>query len=63
MASHYKIQKPHVLAELPRPFRRGSHQAYHIGDVYGHSKNHGRKKRTELVVGINGEATNIYDVS
>ncbi|PKS13363.1 hypothetical protein jhhlp_000134 [Lomentospora prolificans] len=62
MSANYKIQKPYVLAELPRPLGQAK-RSYVIGEVYGHHPSHGKRKRPELVVGINGEAANLYDVS
>ncbi|KAI1201223.1 hypothetical protein F5X97DRAFT_320591 [Nemania serpens] len=69
MASHFQVQKPYVLATLPRPLETG---AYVVGEVFGHSQ-HGhshapasrkrKRRRAELTVGIDGEAINIYDVS
>lgn len=59
MASEYKLHKPYVLATLPRPLnhtggRIVTRQVYGLRD--------GLKKRTELVVGIDGETASIYDV-
>jgi len=61
MSANYKIQKPYVLAELPRPLGQAK-RSYVVGEVYGHNPSHGKRKRPELVVGINGEAANLYDV-
>lgn len=61
MASEYRIHKPYVLATLPRPL---DHTAGNIvaKEVYG-QRDGQRRKRTELAVGIDGEAVSIYDVS
>ncbi|KAH7308026.1 hypothetical protein B0I35DRAFT_361065 [Stachybotrys elegans] len=61
MASQYRIQRPYVLATLPRPLDHtdGRIQAR---EVYGQREGQRRKKRAELVVGIDGEAASIYDV-
>ncbi|TPX13030.1 uncharacterized protein E0L32_006456 [Thyridium curvatum] len=61
MASNFRIQKPYVLTALPRPIE-SSCDNYVVGDVYGQQQGSKRKRRSELAVGINGEATNIYDV-
>lgn len=60
MASVYRIHKPYVLATLPRPLDHtgGSIVAR---EVYG-QRDGVRKRRTELAVGIDGEAASIYDV-
>lgn len=62
MASNYEIHKPYVLAELPRPLGSAASPSYAIGDVYGQSGPGKRRRRPEVVVGIDGEAANIYDV-
>lgn len=64
MATGYEIHKPYVLAELPRPLgsKAGSSPSYAIGDVYGLSGPSRRRRRPEVVVGIDGEAANLYDV-
>ncbi|KAJ6785410.1 hypothetical protein PWT90_05786 [Aphanocladium album] len=61
MASEYKIHRPFVLATLPRPLdhTKGSIVAR---EVYGQKDGSKKRKRTELVVGIDGENTSIYDV-
>ncbi|KAI1114593.1 hypothetical protein F5Y14DRAFT_413887 [Nemania sp. NC0429] len=64
MASHFQVQKPYVLATLPRPLETGT---YVVGEVYGHSyapaSRKRKRRRAELTVGVDGEAINIYDVS
>ncbi|KAJ2969186.1 hypothetical protein NQ176_g8802 [Zarea fungicola] len=61
MTADYKIHRPYVLATLPRPLdhTRGSIVAR---EVYGQKDASKKRKRTELVVGIDGETTSIYDV-
>lgn len=61
MAAEYKIHRPFVLATLPRPLdhTKGSIVAR---EVYGQKEGSKKRKRTELVVGIDGENTSIYDV-
>ncbi|KAI1503354.1 hypothetical protein F5X99DRAFT_375874 [Biscogniauxia marginata] len=63
MASHFQAQKPYVLNTLPRPLDPTTGR-YVVGEVYGSKPgSRKRKRRTELSVGIDGEAINIYDVS
>ncbi|KAI1639179.1 hypothetical protein F4809DRAFT_175107 [Biscogniauxia mediterranea] len=63
MASHFQVQKPYVLNTLPRPLDPATGR-YVVGEVYGSKPgSRKRKRRTELTVGIDGEAVNIYDVS
>lgn len=61
MAAEYKIHRPFVLAMLPRPL---DHTKGNIvtREVYGQKDGSKKRKRTELVVGIDGENTSIYDV-
>ncbi|KAH9899062.1 hypothetical protein F4778DRAFT_182999 [Xylariomycetidae sp. FL2044] len=62
MASHFQIQKPYVLTVLPRPLDPKNGR-YVVGEVYGSAPGSRKRKRTELTVGIDGEAINIYNVS
>ncbi|KAI1373063.1 hypothetical protein F4677DRAFT_430949 [Hypoxylon crocopeplum] len=62
MASHFQIQKPYVLATLPRPLDPATGR-YVVGEVYGSTPGSRKRKRHELAVGIDGEAVNIYNVS
>ncbi|KAI1799161.1 hypothetical protein F4811DRAFT_126605 [Daldinia bambusicola] len=62
MASHFQIQKPYVLATLPRPFDPTTGR-YVVSEVYGCAPGSRKRKRHELAVGIDGEAINIYNVS
>lgn len=61
MAASFNIQKPYVLTALPKPLNH-SGGSYAVGDVWGQQPGSKKKRRAELVVGIDGEATNIYDV-
>lgn len=60
MASEFRVHKPYVLATLPRPL-------HHTGgrivarEVYA-QRDGVKKRRTELVVGVDGETASIYDV-
>ncbi|KAK2605562.1 hypothetical protein N8I77_008391 [Diaporthe amygdali] len=63
MAATFNIQKPYVLTTLPRPLNhREGANAYQIGDVWGQQQGSKKRKRSELAVGIDGEALNLYDV-
>ncbi|KAI1773599.1 hypothetical protein F4818DRAFT_421073 [Hypoxylon cercidicola] len=62
MASHFQIQKPYVLAALPRPLDPTTGR-YVVSEVYGSAPGSRKRKRHELAVGIDGEAVNIYNVS
>lgn len=61
MASHFQIQKPYVLAALPRPLDPTTGR-YVVSEVYGCAPGSRKRKRHELAVGIDGEAVNIYNV-
>lgn len=54
------LQAPSVLAQLPRPLHASTGQT-HIGEVSSlvDSK---KRKRYEVVVAVDGEAVNIYNV-
>ncbi|ORY63451.1 uncharacterized protein BCR38DRAFT_394408 [Pseudomassariella vexata] len=62
MASNFHIQKPYVLNALPRPLDPATGR-YVVGEVYGTAEGSRKRKRSELTVGIDGEALNIYDIS
>ncbi|KAI0004834.1 hypothetical protein F4779DRAFT_630228 [Xylariaceae sp. FL0662B] len=62
MASHFQIQKPYVLASLPRPLDPTTGR-YVVSEVYGSEPGSRKRKRHELAVGVDGEAVNIYNVS
>ena len=61
MASNYRLQTPYVLASLPRSLDESGCK-YSVGDVFGLRPDSKKRRRPELVIGIDGEATNIYDV-
>ncbi|EGX87880.1 hypothetical protein CCM_09503 [Cordyceps militaris CM01] len=61
MAAEYKIHRPLVLATLPRPLDH-TNGSIVAREVYGQKDGSKKRKRTELVVGIDGENTSIYDV-
>ena len=61
MAAEYNIHRPYVLATLPRPLDHAKGNIV-AGEVYGQKDNAKKAKRTELVVGVDGEITSIYDV-
>lgn len=64
MAATFNIQKPYVLTSLPRPLNQHStDSSYQVGDVWGQQQGSKKRKRSELAVGIDGEALNLYDVS
>lgn len=62
MAPTFRIHRPDVLASLPRPLDHTKGQ-YHIGEVYTQKPGSKKRKRLEVVVGVDGEAANIYHVS
>lgn len=64
MASQFRIQKPYELTALPKTLDQ-SEDTYVVGDVFGQSAgvSSKKRKRSELAVGINGEALNLYNVS
>ncbi|RFN46786.1 hypothetical protein FIE12Z_8963 [Fusarium flagelliforme] len=61
MASEYRIHKPFVLATLPRPLDHTEGRIV-AREVYGLRDGQKKRKRTELVVGVDGETASIYDV-
>jgi hypothetical protein len=61
MSSGFSLQKPFVIASLPRPIGN-SNGRYMVGDVYGGAPGLKKRKRSELVVGVDGEGVNLYDV-
>ncbi|KAH7041534.1 uncharacterized protein B0I36DRAFT_312978 [Microdochium trichocladiopsis] len=62
MASHFQIQKPYVLASLPRPVDPTTGR-YVVGNVFGSLPGSRKRKRSELAIGTDGDSMNIYDVS
>jgi hypothetical protein len=61
MSSRFSLQRPYVVATLPKPIDRRNGR-YVVGDVYGGAPGLKKRKRSELVIGIDGEGVNIYDV-
>ncbi|KAF6838272.1 hypothetical protein CPLU01_02633 [Colletotrichum plurivorum] len=61
MAPTVRIHRPDFLASLPRPLDHTKGQ-YHIGEVYTQKAGSKKRKRLEVVVGVDGEAANIYHV-
>lgn len=61
MSSEYRIQRPYVLATLPRPLDHTDGKIV-AREVYGQLDGQRKRKRTELAVGVDGETTSIYDV-
>ncbi|CAF3438428.1 unnamed protein product [Fusarium graminearum] len=61
MASEYRIHKPSVLATLPRPLDHTKGRTV-AREVYGLRDGQKKKKRTEVVVGVDGETASIYDI-
>lgn len=63
MASNFHIQKPYVLATLPRPLDHSEGLGHYVcGEVFGQQGSKRKRKRSEISVGIDGDAVNIYDV-
>ncbi|KAH6661157.1 hypothetical protein BKA67DRAFT_76698 [Truncatella angustata] len=62
MASNFHVQKPYVLTTLPRPLDPTTGR-YVVGQVYGTAEGTRKRKRSEITVGVDGEAVNIYNVS
>lgn len=62
MSSTFKIEKPLVVASLPRPVDHSTGR-YFVSDVHGGTPGSRKRKRAELAVGISGEGVNLYDVS
>ena len=51
-----------MVAALPRPIDH-SNGRYVVGEVFGGVPGSKKRKRSELVVGVDGEGVNLYDVS
>ncbi|PVH79223.1 hypothetical protein DL98DRAFT_516271 [Cadophora sp. DSE1049] len=62
MSSRFVLQNPYVVATLPQPIGHAKGQ-YVVAEVYGGAPGAKKRKRSELVVGIDGEGVNLYDVS
>lgn len=61
MSPRFSLQKPYVVASLPRPIDHINGR-YVVGDVYGGAPGSKKRKRSELAVGVDGEGVNLYDV-
>lgn len=59
MSPRFSLQTPYVVASLPRPI---DHGRYVVGEVFGGVIGSKKRKRSELVVGVDGEGVNLYDV-
>ena len=62
MSSKFSMQAQYVVASLPRPIDH-SNGRYAVGEVFGGALASKKRKRSELVVGVDGEGVNLYDVS
>ncbi|ERS98575.1 hypothetical protein HMPREF1624_05360 [Sporothrix schenckii ATCC 58251] len=62
MTSNFHIQKPYVLASLPRSLAQVDGKSV-VGEVYGQRPGVKKRRRAEVVVGIDGESANIYDIA
>ncbi|KAH8812076.1 hypothetical protein F5884DRAFT_301956 [Xylogone sp. PMI_703] len=60
MSSRLTLQKPYVVATLPRPV--DSNGRYVVGEVYGCAPGSKKRKRSELAVGVDGEGVFLYDI-
>lgn len=54
------LQPPSVLAQLPRPLHASTGKTQ-VGEVYSLAESK-KRKRYEVVVAVDGEAVNIYNV-
>jgi hypothetical protein len=61
MSASFSIEKPTVVATLPRPIDHSTGR-YVVSEVHGGTLGSRKRKRSELVVGVDGEGLNIYDV-
>ena len=61
MSSAFRIHRPYLLATLPRPLDHTDGRVV-ASTVYGRRDGEKAKRRTELAVGVDGEAASIYDV-
>ncbi|CAK7199586.1 hypothetical protein SEUCBS139899_002269 [Sporothrix eucalyptigena] len=62
MASNFHIQKPYVLASLPRSLAQVDGKSV-VGEVFGQRPGVKKRRRAEVAVGIDGESANIYDIA
>ncbi len=61
MFAAFSIEKPTILATLPQPIDHSTGR-YVVSEVHGGTPGSRKRKRSELVVGVDGEGLNIYDV-
>lgn len=61
MSAGLSIEKPTVVVTLPRSIDHSAGR-YVISEVHGGVPGSRKRKRSELVVGVDGEGLNIYDV-
>jgi hypothetical protein len=61
MSAAFSIEKPTVVAILPRPVDHSTGR-YVVSEVHGGVPGSRKRKRSELVVGVDGEGLSIYDV-
>ena len=61
MPSKFFLQAPYAVASLPRPIDHLDGR-YVVGEVLGGAVGSKKRKRSELVVGVDGEGVNLYDV-
>ena len=62
MASKFSMHDPYVVASLSQPIDH-SQCRYVVGEVFGEAPGSKKRKRSEVVVGVDGEGVNLYDVS
>jgi hypothetical protein len=63
MASNFQLQKPYAISKLPSPTTQAQGTPrYWAAEVYGQQPGSKKRKRTELSVGIDHDAVNLYNV-
>ena len=62
MSNPIEIERPYTLLKLPRPLDSVNGR-YHVANVFNVPLGSKKRKRSELVVAIDGEGLNIYTVS
>ena len=61
MSPRLSLQKPYIVASLSRPIDH-SNGRYVVGVVHSGAPGSKKRKRSEVVVGVDGEGVNVYDV-
>ena len=61
MSAAFSIENPTVVAKLPRPVDHSTGR-YVVSEVHGGTPGSRKRKRSELVVGVDGDGLSIYDV-